>query len=58
MSRRLIEHNRGEGSKYTRSRLPVVLLHVEKFESRGEALRREIQIKKMGRREKLLLCRA
>lgn len=56
LSRRLEEHNTGEGARYTRQRIPVVLIHFERFRSRGEALRREIEIKKMTRKEKLLLC--
>jgi len=56
-ARRVAEHNSGRGSKYTRSRRPVRLAFLEERRSRAEALRREIQIKKMGRTEKLLLCR-
>ena len=56
--RRLAEHRSGSASKYTRSRLPVRLVYLEELRSRSEALRREIQIKKMKKEEKLLLCRA
>lgn len=53
--RRLKEHNSGVGSKYTRSRRPVRMYYVEPARSRHEALAREIAIKKMSRKEKLLL---
>jgi len=49
---RISQHNKGKGSKYTRSRCPVILVYTECAENRGEALKREIQIKKMTRSEK------
>jgi putative endonuclease len=55
--RRLKEHNSGKASKYTRARLPVRLSFLEKAPSRGAALRREFEIKKLGRPEKMRLCR-
>jgi len=55
--RRVAEHNSGRGSKYTRSRRPVRLAFVEERHSKADALRREIQIKRMSREEKLRLCR-
>jgi putative endonuclease len=55
LPRRLADHNKGRGSKYTRGRLPTVLMYFEKFPSKGGALRRENEIKKMKREAKLLL---
>jgi len=52
---RLLAHNSGRGAKYTRSRLPAELVHMESFSSRGEALRREAAIKALSRQEKLAL---
>ncbi len=49
---RIIQHNSGKGAKYTRSRAPVVLVYSEHAENRGEALRREIQIKKLRPQQK------
>lgn len=49
---RLAVHNRGVGAKYTRSRLPVQLRLTEEFQTKSEALRRELQIKKMSREQK------
>ena len=54
--RRLREHNSGIGSRYTRTRRPVKLAYLEERSSRAEALRREIQIKRLSRNERLLLC--
>ena len=53
---RIEAHNNGTGAKYTRGRGPVRLLHVESFEDKGEALRREYAIKRLRRQEKLALC--
>lgn len=45
------------GAKYTRSRLPLKLVYIEKSNSRSEALKRELTIKKMTRNAKLQLIR-
>ncbi len=42
---RLQKHNSGKGSRYTRTRRPVALEYVERFESKGMASKREIEIK-------------
>jgi putative endonuclease len=55
--RRVREHNAGSGSRYTRSRRPVKLAYVEELASRSKALKREIRIKKLGKKSKLLLTR-
>lgn len=56
--KRLAAHNSGKGAKYTRSRSPVALVYQETLETRSEALRREAQIKKLSRQEKLTLIRS
>ncbi|HWQ77703.1 MAG TPA: GNAT family N-acetyltransferase [Anaerovoracaceae bacterium] len=53
---RIEAHNRGAGAKYTRGRGPVRLLYSEVFDTKGEALRREKRIKKLGRAGKLKLA--
>jgi putative endonuclease len=45
-------HNTGKGAKYTSGRRPVRLVYSEEFESVGEALRREIALKRRSRAEK------
>ena len=52
LTRRLKQHNAGTASRYTRSRRPVVLVYEEKQASRSLALKREIAIKRLSRREK------
>ncbi len=54
-ARRQAVHNSGKGAKYTRSRLPVQLVYTEAFESKGDAMRRELEIKRLSRNEKLAL---
>lgn len=54
-ARRLEEHNRGVGAKYTRARLPVDLVYVEEGANKSWGLRREAAIKKLCRSEKLKL---
>ena len=43
------------GAKYTRSRKPLKVVYQEEVNSRSEALKRELIIKKMSRRTKLNL---
>ncbi|MBQ6998903.1 MAG: GIY-YIG nuclease family protein [Clostridia bacterium] len=52
---RLITHNSGNGAKYTRSRLPVEMVYCQECTDKSHALRREREIKKMSRSEKLKL---
>jgi uncharacterized protein (TIGR02453 family) len=56
--RRAATHNAGAGGAYTRSRLPVRLIHVEPVDDRGSALRRERAIKQLSRAQKEALISA
>lgn len=55
---RLEIHRSGRGAKYTRSRLPVVLVYQETVPDRSAALRREIAVKRLPRIKKLALIEA
>lgn len=56
LERRIDEHNNSTlGAKYTRNKRPVYLEYFEKFETRSQALKREIQIKKLSHTKKLHL---
>ncbi|MCF6466773.1 GIY-YIG nuclease family protein [Clostridium sp. Cult2] len=55
LENRLKVHNEGKASKYTRARLPVKLVYVEKYNNKIDAQRREWQIKKLKRSDKLRL---
>lgn len=53
--RRLTEHQTGKASKYTRCRLPVRMIYIETCDNRSSALRREAAIKKLSKKQKLIL---
>ncbi|HEX9109679.1 MAG TPA: GIY-YIG nuclease family protein [Longimicrobiales bacterium] len=57
VERRLRQHRSGRGARYTRSRLPLALVHVERVRDRGAALRREAALKQLTRAEKLGVIR-
>lgn len=55
LDNRLKLHAAGKGSKYVKSRLPLELVFSEDHKTRSDAMRRELQIKKFGRKKKLEL---
>ncbi|MBW9256851.1 MAG: GIY-YIG nuclease family protein [Candidatus Thiodiazotropha sp. (ex. Lucinisca nassula)] len=57
INRRVAEHNRGVGAKYTRGRTPVKLVFTETLPDRSAALRRELAIKRMKTAEKQLMIK-
>ncbi len=57
VNRRCQQHNDGTASRYTRSRLPVRLVHQEVVLGQGAALRREAAIKALSRRREERLIR-
>lgn len=56
LEKRLAAHNAGTASKYTRTRVPVELVFAEPCTDRSTASKREMEIKKLSRSEKLKLC--
>ena len=55
VNKRIETHNNGKGSKYCRSRLPVVLKASFEAEDRSSASKEEYRIKQLTRKEKLKL---
>jgi len=49
---RLAQHREGKGARYTRGRGPLALVYAETVSGRSEALKREVQIKRLSRPEK------
>ena len=49
---RIDKHNSGRGAKYTQARLPVRLIYSESQPNRISAMKREIEVKKWGRKRK------
>jgi putative endonuclease len=52
LDKRIKAHNEGQGASYTRGRGPVILEYSEPKASRSEALKREVEIKKLSKTEK------
>jgi UV DNA damage endonuclease len=57
VDRRFKQHNAGKASRYTRSRLPAVLIYQETQASRSDALKRELAIKALSSHEKEAMIR-
>jgi putative endonuclease len=55
LSKRLEAHRLGVAAKYTRSRRPVALAYQESRPDRSRALKREAELKRLGRAGKLAL---
>lgn len=55
LARRLVAHRQGRGARYTRGRGPLALVHSEPARTRSQALRREHELKRLRRRDKLAL---
>ena len=53
VERRIALHNAGKGGLYTRSHRPVSLMATWTFNSKGEALRAERELKRLPREQKL-----
>ena len=58
LAKRLKAHTAGTASKYTRSRLPVKVVRREILPTKGRALSRELEIKKLSRVQKTILIKA
>ena len=57
LEKRIGTHKSGNGSKYVRGRLPVELIYKEDFSNRSSASKREIELKKLKKKEKELLIK-
>jgi len=55
VERRLKEHQSGKASAYTKAHGALAMVYVEERKDRGDALRREAEIKRLSRAEKLAL---
>ncbi len=55
LAARLAKHANGTGAKYTRGRGPYEVVLTEDYPTKSAALKREIEIKKLSRLDKLKL---
>ena len=55
IKKRVKAHNTGRGAKYTKSRRPVGLVYIACQKNISQAMRREHNIKKMSRKQKIEL---
>lgn len=53
LERRLGQHNKGKGARYTRGRRPVVLLKHFTRTTKGEALKLEYKLKQLSVKKKI-----
>ena len=53
IAKRIGDHNKGRGAKYTKGRIPVKLMGFVEYDSRSAASQEEVRIKRLSRREKL-----
>ena len=53
--RRLAQHNKGTGARYTKTRRPVKLVYLEEQTDKRTALKRERAIKALPRKKKMEL---
>ena len=58
IANRILQHNGtiGGGAKYTRNKRPVILRYYEKLSTFKAAAQRELNLKKLPRLKKILLC--
>jgi putative endonuclease len=52
LQERTRQHENGTGAKYTKAHKPQKVAYVEHYGSRGQAMRRELEIKKLSHQQK------
>lgn len=55
LQRRLRQHQRGKGAKYTRSHAPVKLVYFEEYDSLADAYHREKELQRWKHHKKKVL---
>ena len=58
LEKRLIAHRVGKGAKFTKANPPVAVLAFKSCADRREAMRLEIEIKRLRREQKIALAKA
>ena len=52
LKKRIELHNAGKGAKYLRGKAPVMLVYAKEIKGRGNALKEEMRIKRLRRKQK------
>ena len=58
VARRFVEHKTGKGGAYTRAHGASKILYKEKSKNRSSASKREAEIKKLNKKEKIKLIKS
>ena len=56
LAKRILAHEQGSGAKYTKGRAPFSIIYTERYKNRSDATKRELEIKKLSRQEKVALA--
>lgn len=56
VERRVEQHRKGQGARYTRMHEPEKIVYMEKFDTRSEAMKREQEIKSLSHNKKQQLA--
>lgn len=51
--KRFIDHKNGKGGRYTRPHKPSRIIHLERYQNKSDALKRENEIKSWSREKKI-----
>ena len=57
LTRRITQHRENKGARYTKGEKEIKLLYTENFVERSDAMKRELEIKRLSRQEKLELIK-
>lgn len=57
LEKRFKAHMEGKGAKYTRANKPLKIVFSKEFETKSEAMKEEMRIKKLSHKEKLTLIK-
>ena len=55
MNRRLLQHENGDGARYTRGRGPFKVIYKALYNNQSDALKEEIRIKQLSKSSKIKL---
>lgn len=50
--KRFSDHKKGKGGRYTRSHKPIKIIHLEQLRTKSDALKREIELKSLTKKQK------